>query len=109
MLKEGGVVLLAPEGTRSKTGGLIQAQEGLAFLATRTQAQIVPVALTGTPDVMRGIKRLRPATVTLTLGAPFMMDTGGKKADRAMLQSLTDDAMRRLAALLPPEMRGVYA
>jgi 1-acyl-sn-glycerol-3-phosphate acyltransferase len=108
VLKSGGVILIAPEGTRSKTGGLIQAQEGFAFLATRTNAQIVPVAITGTSAVGPALKSLRRAPVTITLGEPFRMDTGGKKADRAMLQTLTDDAMRRLARLLPESMRGVY-
>jgi 1-acyl-sn-glycerol-3-phosphate acyltransferase len=108
VLKEGGMVLISPEGTRSKTGGLIHAQEGLAFLATRTDAQLVPVAITGSGDIFPSLKRLRHATVNITLGPPFRMNTGGKKADRALLQTLTDDAMRRLAALLPEGMRGVY-
>lgn len=108
VLNEGGVVLISPEGTRSKTGGLIQAQEGLAFLATRTKATLVPVAIVGSPDIIPSLKRLRRADVTITLGEPFQMDTGGRKADRAMLQQLTDDAMHRLAALLPEGMRGVY-
>ncbi len=108
VLKEGGMVLISPEGTRSKTGGLIQAQEGLAFLATRTDAQLVPVAITGSAEIFPSLKRLRRANVDITLGPPFRMDTGGRKADRALLQSLTDDAMRRLAALLPEAMRGVY-
>jgi 1-acyl-sn-glycerol-3-phosphate acyltransferase len=108
VLKDGGMVLISPEGTRSKTGGLIQAQEGLAFLATRTDAQLVPVAITGSGEIFKSLKRLHRATVDITLGEPFRMDTGGKKPDRALLQTLTDNAMRRLAALLPEGMRGVY-
>jgi 1-acyl-sn-glycerol-3-phosphate acyltransferase len=108
VLKSGGMILISPEGTRSKTGGLIQAQEGFAFLAARTDAQIVPVAITGTTAIGPSLKTLRRAPVAITLGQPFRMDTGGKKPDRAMLQALTDDAMRRLAQLLPVEMRGVY-
>ena len=69
----------------------------------------VPVAIQGTPDVFPALKRLRRARVTLTLGEPYRMDTGGGRASRAMLQQLTDDAMRRMAALLPESMRGVYA
>jgi 1-acyl-sn-glycerol-3-phosphate acyltransferase len=108
VLKEGGVVLISPEGTRSKTGGLIPAQEGLAFLATRTGAPVVPIALVGGPDVLPSLKRLRRASVTLTVGEPFHLQPAAGKADRAALQQLTDFAMRRLAALLPPHMRGVY-
>lgn len=108
VLKGGGAVLISPEGTRSPTHALQHAQEGLAFLATRSGAAIVPAAITGTPEIFNGV-HLRRARVTVTLGAPFTMDTGGARADRARLAALTDDAMRRLAALLPPAMRGVYA
>jgi len=109
VLKEGGLVLISPEGTRSKTGGLIPAQEGLAFLATRTGAPVVPIAVVGGPDILPGLKRLRRTPVTLTFGEPLHLQPAGGKADRAALQTLTDSAMRRLAALLPAPMRGVYA
>jgi 1-acyl-sn-glycerol-3-phosphate acyltransferase len=109
VLKSGGMILISPEGTRSKTGGLIQAQEGFAFLAARTNAQIVPVAIVGTKAIGPSLKKLRRAPITITLGAPFMLQTGGKKPDREMLQQLTDEAMFKLAALLPPELRGVYS
>lgn len=109
MLKAGQAILIAPEGTRSKTGRLIAGHEGMAFIATRANALILPVAIQGTPDVFPALKRLRRAPVTLTIGEPFRMDTGGGRANREMLQRLTDDAMRRMAALLPESMRGVYA
>ena len=48
VLKEGGVIGLAPEGTRSKTGALIKGKIGAAYLATRADVPLVPVALTGT-------------------------------------------------------------
>ena len=108
-LKGGGAILIAPEGTRSKTGGLIAGQEGMAFIATRANALILPVAIQGTPDVFPALKRLRRARVTLTLGEPFRMETGGARPSRELLQRLTYDAMRRMAALLPESMRGVYA
>jgi 1-acyl-sn-glycerol-3-phosphate acyltransferase len=109
VLNEGGVVLISPEGTRSKTGGLIQGQEGIAYLATRTYAMILPTAIVGTPNIGREFKKGRRAEVTITLGEPFRMNTGGEKVTRDRLQQLTDEAMVRLAALLPENMRGVYA
>ncbi|MCS7324281.1 MAG: lysophospholipid acyltransferase family protein [Anaerolineae bacterium] len=108
-LNEGYLVLISPEGTRSPTGALQRAQEGMAYLATRTGAPILPVAIQGTPDIIPALKRLQRARVQVTIGEPFTLDTGGNKPDRAMLEQLTDYAMRRLAALLPPHMRGVYA
>ncbi|MCS6773707.1 MAG: lysophospholipid acyltransferase family protein [Anaerolineae bacterium] len=108
-LNEGFLVLISPEGTRSPTGALIRAQEGMAYLATRTNAPILPVAIQGTPDIFPSLKRLRRARVQVTVGPLFTLDTGGQRPDRAMLAQLTDYAMRRLAALLPPHMRGAYA
>ena len=50
VLRSGNLVLISPEGTRSPTGGLIQGQEGLAFLAARTGAPIVPVGVVGAEE-----------------------------------------------------------
>ncbi len=103
-LRDGYLVLISPEGTRSPTGALQPAQEGLAFLAARTAAPVLPVAIQGTPGIL---KQLRPK-VRVTVGPMFTLDTEGKKANREVLTQLTDVAMRHLAALLPPEMHGVY-
>jgi 1-acyl-sn-glycerol-3-phosphate acyltransferase len=107
VLSSGGMILISPEGTRSPTGGLIQGQEGLAYLATRTNAQVLPVGIVGTPNLWPMLKRLRRAHVTFTLGEPFQLHSEGKPT-REQLRSLTDEAMRRLAATLPEEMRGIY-
>ncbi len=109
VLNAGGAVLISPEGTRSKTGALIHAQEGLAFLATRTGAWIVPTGIVGTPEILPALKKLRRAEVTITLGEPFKLESGNEKLSRERLRELTDYAMRRLAAILPAPMRGVYA
>jgi len=47
--------------------------------------------------------------VTITLGEPFKLVAQDDPPTRAQLLELTDFAMRRLAAVLPPHMRGVYA
>ena len=109
VIQEGGLVLISPEGTRSKTGALIEAQEGLAFLATRNDALIIPAALVGTTEAYKHLWRLRRANFNINIGEPFKLtNPGGGKVTREQLRSMTDYAMRRLAALLPVEMRGVY-
>lgn len=109
VIQEGGLVLISPEGTRSKTGALIQAQEGLAFLATRNDALIIPVALVGTTEAYKHLWKLQRANFNINIGEPFKLgNPGGGKVTRDQLHSMTDYAMRRLAALLPAEMRGVY-
>ncbi len=107
VLKNGGLVLISPEGTRSPTGGLIQGQEGMAYLALRTRAPILPVGIVGSPRFNAELKRLRRTAITITVGSPFTLEADGR-LDRATLRRLTDDAMRHLAAALPEDMRGIY-
>ncbi|HEY3341761.1 MAG TPA: lysophospholipid acyltransferase family protein [Anaerolineae bacterium] len=107
VLENGGMILISPEGTRSTTGGLIQGQEGLAYLATRTKAQILPVGIVGTPKLIPALLHLRRAHVSFTIGQPFTLPVTGKPS-REELARMTDQAMRALAATLPEDMRGIY-
>ena len=63
-MKQGQVLVIAPEGTRSRTGGLIEGKPGVSFLAAKTSYPIIPVAITGTQDkvVLGNIKRFRRST-----------------------------------------------
>ena len=107
VLAAGGMILISPEGTRSPTGGLIQGQEGLAYLAARTHAMVLPVGIVGTPQLAPMLKRLRRAHVTFTIGKPFTLYSDGKPT-REQLREMTDRAMHALAEILPEEMRGIY-
>ncbi|HEY3291757.1 MAG TPA: lysophospholipid acyltransferase family protein [Anaerolineae bacterium] len=107
VLSEGGMILISPEGTRSPTGGLQLGQEGLAYLATKTHATVLPVGIVGTPSVAPMLKHFKRAHVTITIGKGFIMETEGKPT-RQDLHQLTENAMYQLAALLPESMRGVY-
>lgn len=107
VLESGDLVLISPEGTRSPTGGLIQGQQGLAYLAARTGSPVIPVGIVGTPHLWQMLKTLRRAPITLTVGRALVYD-GDSKPTREQLSQFTDQAMRALAAILPVEMRGVY-
>jgi 1-acyl-sn-glycerol-3-phosphate acyltransferase len=103
VLKYGGVLGIAPEGTRSKTGGLIQGHSGATFVASRARAPIVPAALVGTDRIL---KRPRP-TVTVRIGRPFYLPeerVTGKELDHQ-----TERIMCAIAALLPEQYHGIYA
>ena len=108
VLQEGGVLLISPEGTRSPTYSLQQGKEGMAFLATRTNASIIPVAITGTEQRRRYWRRLRRVPVRILIGKPFLLDPGEERPKRPILRAMTDEAMYQLAATLPPEYRGIY-
>ncbi len=107
-LKTGGILAVAPEGTRSHTGPLQTGKTGAAYLADRTGVPILPLAIWGQEDTVRNFKRLRRTAVTGVLGKPFGLPSGGR-AKSEKLQEYTDVIMCQLAALMPPEYRGVYA
>jgi 1-acyl-sn-glycerol-3-phosphate acyltransferase len=108
VLQDGGVLLIAPEGTRSPTGSLQQGKEGTALIAARTGAAIIPVAISGTEDTGRYWRRLRRAPVRIVIGKPFRLDPHGKQLRRPLLRVMTDEAMYQLAATLPSAYRGIY-
>ena len=115
ILELGYVLLVFPEGTRSPTGALQEAKDGLAMLAMRTGATIVPIGVNNTDAVWKkGQKVPRPfprRTITVRIGEPFAVaDVVPPDADRRSAKTLATTAiMGRIAALLDPRHRGVYA
>jgi 1-acyl-sn-glycerol-3-phosphate acyltransferase len=110
-LKKGGVLVLAPEGTRSRTGKLQKAWAGASYLAAKAEVLIVPVALVGSEDVnvVANLKRLRRTEIIIHVGKPFRLPPLPKKDRDAALEAYTDEIMCHIAALLPPDRRGAYA
>jgi 1-acyl-sn-glycerol-3-phosphate acyltransferase len=110
-LRKGGVLVIAPEGTRSPTGALIEGRPGGGYLAARAGVPIVPVAATGTQDALVKARwlHLRKPHITLRVGQPFTLPELKGQDREAALQQYTDEIMCRIAALLPPDYRGVYA
>jgi len=108
VLRSGQVLLMAPEGTRSLDGQLQQGRDGLAMIAARTGALVVPFAIAGAKPVSKNLKRLRRTPVTVKVGKPFKLESANAKPSREELAAMTDRVMLRLAGLLPPEQRGVY-
>jgi len=109
VLKGDTMLLIAPEGTRSHDRALQKAHNGLAYIGHRSAAAIVPVAITGSPDFAHNIKRLRRTPVHVKLGTPFYLRTKTRRLDRQAMEAMTAEAMYQLAALLPPDYRGMYA
>jgi 1-acyl-sn-glycerol-3-phosphate acyltransferase len=109
VLDAGLALLIAPEGHRSETSELGEAHEGIAYVAQRAHVPIVPVAISGTAQFKHNIKRLKRTTVMYRFGQPFYLEAGNDRANSDMLKQMTDEAMYQLAALLPPEQRGLYA
>lgn len=112
ILAQGHILFVFPEGTRSPDGALHEAHDGVAALALRSGAPIVPVGIAGSHRVWpRGQRLPRPGgRITLTVGAPFRLsDHLPPDVDRRAAKGLaTTLLMRRIAELLPPDQQGVY-
>src|SRR5436305_4997895 len=67
ILARGEIVLMFPEGTRTRPGSLGRAKRGVGRLALETGAPVVPIAIIGTEDIRNGW-RIRPRKVRLRAG-----------------------------------------
>ena len=107
-LTEGRMIALAPEGRQSVIGGLEEGNAGAAFLALKSGAPVVPVAMTGTENshVYGHLKRWRRAPITLKVGKPFVLPVHTDR--QKTLQEGTRLIMQTLASLLPESYRGKF-
>lgn len=104
------IVIVFPEGTRSRTGGLLRGQPGLALLAISTGAPVVPVALTGSEPLQNTLKVLKPtATIRLKIGRPFVVRDTSQRPSRETASALTTEIMVRISRMLPEDKRGEYS
>ena len=111
-LQQGQVFTITPEGTRSKSGNLLEAKPGGMYLAWKAGVPVLPVAVTGTEDavVAERLKHFKRLDIQIVAGQPFSLPQEIKGSNRdAVMQQYTDEVMCRIAALLPESRRGVYA
>jgi len=110
ILSQKGVLGIFPE-AGSWAAVLRPPRPGAAFLAARTEAQILPVGLINLTQVFPRLSKGRRAHVTVRIGEPFgpVSTTGRGRERRRQLDVISQRIMERIADLLPPEKRGVYA
>ena len=111
LMQKNNILVIAPEGTRSRTGALIEAKPGVSYLATKLDRPIVPVGITGTEDknLFGNLKRLRRSYITVTAGPVFTLPPLPRENRDEVLKRYTDEIMCHIAALLPAKYRGFYA
>lgn len=110
-LKKGGILFIAPEGTRSRTASLGPGKMGAAYLASIHCIPVFPVAITGSEDgaVFSILRTLKRARVNITVGKPFLLKPLESTERHETLERYTEEIMCRIAALLPPRYRGYYS
>lgn len=108
-LHAGGMLGIAPEGTRSRTGGLIAAKTGVAYLAEKAGVPVIPVGVSQTDRAVARLFRFQRPPVHIRFGEPFVLPGLDRRDRGEALRRNTDEIMCQIAALLPPEYRGVYA
>jgi 1-acyl-sn-glycerol-3-phosphate acyltransferase len=110
VLEEGGILAIAPEGRMSVTGALERGKPGSVFIARKADVPILPIGLTGTEKVLSEWRRFRRPHLRVIIGKVFRLPErrqyGSRKEER---QADADYILERIAELLPPEYRGVYA
>ena len=108
VLRGGGVVAIFPEGTRSVDGALAEARVGVALLAARSGAPILPVGVSGGQRLLPRTARLPRfgARLTIRVGEPFTLVLDPTLERRAAANAATETIMGRIARLLDPAQRG---
>jgi 1-acyl-sn-glycerol-3-phosphate acyltransferase len=109
-IRRGLSVIMFPEGTRSPDTRMIPALPGAALIALHMGVPILPVSITGT-EKLHNLKWsfLHHPGITVTIGQPFNLPPNDGKLTREQRQQTMNGIMQKIAALLPPEYRGVYA
>jgi 1-acyl-sn-glycerol-3-phosphate acyltransferase len=107
VLKEGGIIAIDPEGTRSGTGILGEGHAGAVLLAMKSGAPLLPVVHYGSENYLQNMRRIRRTDMTYAVGRPFHVRTD-QPIGRENRQRAADEIMAQMAALLPERYRGRY-
>ncbi len=103
-LKKGNAVVLFPEGTRSRTRMMAKGHAGLGMIALRSGVPVIPVAIWGSENLLKKFG----ARITISYGTPMLLKPKGTKITREDIDNATEEVMRAIAAMMPPEYRGAY-
>ena len=111
ILRDGHLLGIYPEGTRTADGRLYRGKTGVARMALEAQAPVIPVAMIGTYEIQPP-GRVRPSIrrVGVRFGEPLDFSRyEGLESDRFVLRSVTDEIMYALMELSGQEYVDMYA
>ncbi len=98
LLKDGQILGLFPEGTRSKNGEMLKAYNGAALIAVRSGVPILPVAIVGPYRFLK--------VLNVYIGQPFVLPPlifEQKEKKREQLDEMSRIIMGNISKLLPEE------
>jgi 1-acyl-sn-glycerol-3-phosphate acyltransferase len=107
-LKRGLALGIAPEGTRSKNGGLLEGKPGTVLVALKAEVPIVPVGIYGTQNVFLRAFTLQRPRLTISFGKAFCLEPLDRGRRSEQMKEYTDEVMCRIAAQLPEKHHGFY-
>jgi 1-acyl-sn-glycerol-3-phosphate acyltransferase len=108
-LRNGEILGMAPEGTRSKDGVMHKARQGPAYLASRTGVPLVPVGIINSDTFAANIRRLRRTDLQARIGPPFTLPEPEGRPRSRELEAYSELIMVHIAHLLPQRYHGYYA
>jgi 1-acyl-sn-glycerol-3-phosphate acyltransferase len=110
VLEDGHVLMMYPEGTRSRDLQMHRPYAGSGFLARKSGAPVVPVAVWGSEGVLpTGASWFKRAHVQIQIGDPFLLPERNADGTPMSHQQSADYMMSRVAEMLPERYRGVFA
>jgi 1-acyl-sn-glycerol-3-phosphate acyltransferase len=108
-LKEGKILGMSPEGTRSGDGCLRRGNSGVVLLAQMSGAPILPMAFYGIEQFHTNIRRLRRTDFHIKVGRMLRLKESASRLSREQRMQAVDEIMCQIAALMPSPYRGFYA
>lgn len=115
-LKGGNDIVIFPEGTRSRTGAMIEGKKGVLLFARMAKAEIIPIGMCGTEKLLpisksgdMGGEKWQHSDVTINIGNKIEFPPKEKGEEKHEYEDrCMDILMRSIAGLLPMNYRGVY-
>src|SRR4030042_3274393 len=107
-LKQGKILAIAPEGSRSGDGKLLKGQPGVVMLAFRSDAPIIPLVYYGGERLRDNLNKLKRTDFSIRVGKIFKLSSPNGKLNHDLRIMMVDEIMYQIATLLPQEYRGYY-